>query len=72
MLSSSTISSDIGKYTVIIDDTNFMTASENSLGVWATIWPDFLYFSKNDDFDCFAFILYCDFVMVSLIVEPAQ
>ena len=31
-----------------------------------------LYFSKNDDFDCFAFILYCDFVMVSLIVEPAQ
>ena len=43
ILSGSTISSDIGKYTVIIDDTNFMTASENSLGVWATIWPDFTF-----------------------------
>ena len=29
--------------TVIINDTNFMTASENSLGVWTTIWPDFTF-----------------------------
>ena len=37
MLSGSTISSDLGKYTVIIDDTNLMAASENYLGVWTTI-----------------------------------
>ena len=43
MLSGSTISSDLGKYTVIIDGTNFMAASENSLGVWTTIWPDFTF-----------------------------
>ena len=43
MLSGSTISSDLGKYTVTIDDTNFMAASENSLGVWTTIWPDFTF-----------------------------
>ena len=43
MLSGSTISSDLGKYTVIIDDTNFMAASENYLGVWTTIWPDFTF-----------------------------
>ena len=43
MLSGSTISSDLGKYTVIIDDTNLMAASENSLGVWTTIWPDFTF-----------------------------
>ena len=41
MLSDSTISSDLGKYKVIIDGTNFMAASENYLGVWTTIWPDF-------------------------------
>ena len=33
MISDSTISSDLGKYLVIIDGTNFMTASENSWGV---------------------------------------
>ena len=43
MISGSTISSDLGKYTVIIDDTNFMAASENSLGVWTTIWPEFTF-----------------------------
>ena len=40
MLSGSTISSDLGKHTVIIDVTNLIAASENSLGVWTTIWPD--------------------------------
>ena len=34
MLSGSTISSDLDKYTVMIYDTDFMAASENSLGVW--------------------------------------
>ena len=43
MLSGSTISSNLGKYTVIIDDKNFMAASENSLCVWTTIWPDFTF-----------------------------
>ena len=43
MLSGSTISSDLGEYTVIIDDINFMAASENSLVVWTTIWPDFTF-----------------------------
>ena len=43
MLPGSTISSDLGKYTVIIDDTNFMAASENSLGVWTTSWPEFTF-----------------------------
>ena len=43
MLSDSTISSDLGKYKVIIDGTNFMAASENYLGVWTTIWPDFTF-----------------------------
>ena len=42
MLSRSTISSDVGTYTVIIDGTNFMAASENSFGAWTTIWPYFL------------------------------
>ena len=40
-LSGSTISSDLGKCTVILDGTNFMAAWENSLGVWTTIWHDF-------------------------------
>ena len=31
MLSGSTFSSDLGKYTVIIDNTNFIAASENSV-----------------------------------------
>ena len=43
MLSGSTILSDLGEYTAIIDDTNLMEASENSLGVWTTIWPDFFF-----------------------------
>ena len=33
MLSGSTISSNLGKYSVIIDGTNFIVASENSLDV---------------------------------------
>ena len=41
MLSGSNFSSDLGKYTVIIDDTNLMAASENSWDVWTRIWPDF-------------------------------
>ena len=40
-LSGSTISSDLGKYTVILDGTNFMAAWQNSLGEWTTIWRDF-------------------------------
>ena len=43
MLSGSTISCDLGEYTVIIDDINFMVASENSLVVWTTVWPDFTF-----------------------------
>ena len=43
MLSGLTISFDLDKYTVIIDGRNFMAASENSLGVWTTIWPDFTF-----------------------------
>ena len=43
MLSGSTVSSDLGKYTTIIDDANFMAASENSLGVWTTIWSEFTF-----------------------------
>ena len=43
MLSGSTISSNLGNYAVIIDGTNFMAASENSLGVWTTIWPNFTF-----------------------------
>ena len=56
MLSVSTISSDLGKYAVIIDDTNFMAASENSLGVWTTIWSD--YFLENEVFDGFAYVIH--------------
>ena len=33
----------LGKYTIILDSTNFMAASENSLSVWTTIWPDFTF-----------------------------
>ena len=47
MLSCSTISSDLSKYTVIIDGTNFMGASENFLGVWSTIWPDFTFWKMT-------------------------
>ena len=43
ILSGLTISSDLGKLTVIIDDTNLMAASENSLGLWTTNWPDFTF-----------------------------
>ena len=27
----------------MIDDTNFMAASENSLGLWTTIWPNCIF-----------------------------
>ena len=43
MLLGSTISSDLSKYTVITDDANFTAASENYLGVWTTILPDFTF-----------------------------
>ena len=43
ILSDSTISSDFGKYTVIIDDTNFMAGSENYLSGSTRIWPDFTF-----------------------------
>ena len=43
MFSGSIISSNLGNYTVIIPGTNSMTVSENSLGVWTTIWPDFTF-----------------------------
>ena len=43
MLSGSTISSNLGKWTIIIDSTNLMAVSENSLDVWTTIWPDFTF-----------------------------
>ena len=43
MLSGSTISSDLGKYTIIKDDKNFMAASENSLGVWTIICAEFTF-----------------------------
>ena len=46
MLSGSTTSSDLGKYTVIIDYTNFLAASENSLVVWTTIWPEFTFWKR--------------------------
>ena len=71
MLSGSSNSSNLGKYTVIIDGTNFMVASESSLGVRTTIWPGFT-FSENDVFDGFTYVIQWDFAMVSLIVEPAQ
>ena len=47
MLSESTNSSDLDKYTVIIGCTNFMAASGNSLGVWTTIWPDFTFWKMT-------------------------
>ena len=43
MLSGSTILFDLGKYTVIIDGRSLLAASENYLGVWTTIWPDFTF-----------------------------
>ena len=71
MLSGSNIWSDLGKYTVIIDDTNLMAASENFLGKWAhnLAW---VYFSENDVFDGSAYIIHWNLAMVSVIVEPAQ
>ena len=59
MLSGPTISSDLGKYTVVIDGTNFMAASENYLG-------------ENHLFDGFAYVIHSEFATLSLIVEPAQ
>ena len=43
LLSDSTISSDLSKYILIIDDTNLIAASENFLGIWTTIWSDFTF-----------------------------
>ena len=62
MLSGLTISSDSGKYTAIIDSTNFMVASENYLGVWTTIWPGFT----------FRRMLFLVVPPTSSIVEPPQ
>ena len=42
MLPGSTISSDLGKYALIIDGASFIAASGNC-GVWTTIWPDFTF-----------------------------
>ena len=69
-LSGSTISSDFGKYTVIIDGTNFVAASENSLCVDHNLAC--LYSSENDVFDGSTYAIHWAFAMVSLIVEPAQ
>ena len=71
MLLGWTVSSDLGNYTVMIDDTNFVAASENVLRVCTTIWPDFTlrqmtFFGGSDN------VTHWDFAMVSLIVEPAQ
>ena len=60
MLSGSNISSDLGKYTVIIDGSNFM--AEKSFGVCTTIWPDFT-------FRRMAFLMVPP---TSSIVEPAK
>ena len=67
MLSGSTISSNLGKWTIMIDSTNFMAVSENSLGVWTTR----LYFSEGDVFDG-SYVIHWDVAMMFLIVEPAQ
>ena len=71
MLSGSTISSDLGKYTVIIDDKNFMAPSKNSLGTWTTIWPDFS-FRKMTFFDDSTYAIHWNFAIAFLIVEPAK
>ena len=68
--SGSTISSDFGKYTVIIDGTNFVAASENSLCVDHNLAC--LYSSENDVFDGSTYAIHWAFVIVSLIVEQAQ
>ena len=47
MLLGWTISSDLGNYTVMIDNINFMAASKNSLGVWTTIWPNFTFWKTT-------------------------
>ena len=70
MLSGSTVSSDLGSYTVIIDDTNLMPASENSLGVSTTIWPDLTFWKITFWWVRLRHPL--GLCMVSFIVEPAQ
>ena len=69
MLSDSTISSDLGKYTVIIDGTNFMASSKNYFGLWSTIWLDFTFWKMT-----FSMALPTPYIwnFVSVIVEPAQ
>ena len=69
MLSDSTISSDLGKYTVIIDGTNFMAASKKSFGLWFTIWLDFTFWKMTF---LMALPTPCIWNFVPLIVEPAQ
>ena len=68
ILAGSTISSDVGKYTVITDGTNFMSASENYLD-HNLAW---LYFSENDIFHGSAYVIHWDFAMMFLIAEPGQ
>ena len=74
MLPGSTISSGLGKYTRIIwhkfngSITDLMTAFFGCMD-HNLAW---LYFLENDVFNGFAYVIHCDFTMVSLIVEPAQ
>ena len=70
MLSGSTISSDLGKYTVIIDGTfhgsirKFFGCMDHNLA-----W---LYFSENNVIDGSVYVIHWDFAMVWLIVESVQ
>ena len=72
MLSGSTISSDLSKYRVIIDGTNFMAGSIRKFFGCMDHNQPWLYFSENDGFDGCACIIHWDFALVSLIAEPAQ
>ena len=70
MLSGSTISSDLGEYTVIIDD---IISWQHRKILWLYGPQSGLtLLSENDVFDGFAFVIYWDFALVPLIVEPAQ
>ena len=70
IFSPSTISFDLGKYTVITNSTNFMAGSENFLGYGPKSALTLLF--GNEVFDGFAYVIHWKFAMVSLIVEPAQ
>ena len=72
MLSSSTVSSDLGKYT---DSNNRWHKFNGSIRKFFWCMDHnlaWLYFSENDVFDVFAYVIHWDFTMVSFIVEPAQ